>query len=119
MKAFDPMDKPSTANYPSMTSTSTVNPSTDMPYPLTASTSIDIPYSSNPSITDTVLSNLVTSYEEHIIISSLLGLSEGENKKSEILSCSQEKGEDACEKPPISSELVGEKESTILVAEEK
>ena len=78
-----------------------------------------IPSSSNPSITDTVLSNLGTFYEEQIDISSLLGLSEGENKKSESLSCSQEKGEDVCEKPLISSELVGEKESTSLVDEEK
>ena len=112
-------DKPSTTNYPSMASTSTANPSTDIPYPLTASTSMDIPSSSNPSVTDTVLSNLGTSYEERIIISSFLGLGEGENKKSESLSCSQEKREDVCEKPLISSELVGEKESTSLVAEEK
>ena len=40
-------------------------------------------------------------------------------KSSESLSCSQEKGEDVCEKPLIYSELVGEKESTNLVAEEK
>ena len=112
-------DKPSTNIYPSMASTSTANPSTDIPYPLTSSTSMDIPSSSNPSLPDTVLSNLGTSYEEQIVISSLLGLSEGENKKSESLSCSQEKGEDMCEKPLIFSELVGEKESTSLVAEEK
>ena len=80
---------------------------------------MDIPSSSNSSITDTVLSNLGTSYEEQIVISSPLGLSEGENKKSESLSCYQEKGEDVCEKPLISSQLVGEKESTGLVAEEK
>ena len=75
--------------------------STDIPYPLTASTSMDIPSSSTPSIADTVLSKLGTSYEEQIVISTLLGLSEGENKKSESLSCSQEKGEDVCEKSLI------------------
>ena len=47
-------DKPSITNYPSMSSTSTANPSTDIPYPLIASTSMDIPSSSNPSITNTV-----------------------------------------------------------------
>ena len=38
---------------------------------------------------------------------------------SEGLSCSQEKGEDACEKPIISSEMVSEDEGTNLVPEEK
>ena len=111
-------DKPSTTVYPSMASTSTANPSTDIPYPLTASTSMDIPSSSNPSLSDNVLSHLGTSYEEQIVISSLLGLSEG-GKMSESLSCPQEKGEAVCEKPLISSELVSEKESFSLEAEEK
>ena len=70
-------DKPSTYTYPSMASTSTANPSMDIPYPLTASTSMDIPSTSNTSIPDTVFSNLGTSYEEQIVISTLLGLSEG------------------------------------------
>ena len=38
---------------------------------------------------------------------------------SESLSCSQEKGEVVCEKPLISSELLGENESTSLAAKEK
>ena len=38
---------------------------------------------------------------------------------SESLSCSQEKGEDVCEKPLISSKLVSEIESSSLVAEAK
>ena len=101
-----------------MASTSTANPSTDIPYPLTANPSMDIPSSSNPSISDTVLSNLGTSYEEQIVISSLLGLSEG-GKMSESLSCFQEKGEAVSEKPLNSSELVGEKESSNLEAEVK
>ena len=71
-----------------MASTSTANPSMDIPYPLIGSTSMDIPSSSNPCITNTVLITLETSYEEQIVISSLLGLSEGENKVSESLSCS-------------------------------
>ena len=61
--------QPSTDNsptniYPSMSSTSTANPSTDTYYPLTAKPSMDIPSSSNPSLTDTVLSTLGTTYEE-------------------------------------------------------
>ena len=80
---------------------------------------MDIPSSSNPSLNDNVLSNHGTSYEEQIVISTLLGLSEGEIKMSEDLSCSQEKGEDVCEKPLISSEMVNENEGTNLVAEEK
>ena len=46
-------------------------------------------------------------------------MSEGEIKMSEGLSCSQEKGEDVCDKPLISSEMVSEDEGTSLVAEEK
>ena len=38
---------------------------------------------------------------------------------SEGLSFSQEKGEDVCEKPLISSEMVSKDEGTNLVAEEK
>ena len=98
---------------------STSNPSTDISYPLTVSSSMDIPSSSNPSLNDNVLSHLGTSYEEQIVISTLLGLSEGEIKMSEGLSCSREKGEDVCEKPLISSEMVSEDEGTSLVAEEK
>ena len=45
-----------------------------------------------------------------IVISTLLGLSEREIKMSEGLSCSQESGEDVCEKPLISSELISENE---------
>ena len=110
---------PSTANYPSMDIPSTANPSTDISYSLTVSSSMDIPSSSNPSLNENVLSHLGTSYEEQIVISTLLGLSEGELKMSEGLSCSQEKGEDLCEKPLISSEMVSEDEGTSLVAEEK
>ena len=98
---------------------STVNPSTDISYPLIVSSSIYIPSSSNPSLNDNVLSNLGTSYEEKIFISTLLGLSEGEIKMSEVLSCFQEKGEDVCEKPHISSELVIKNEGTNLAAQEK
>ena len=82
---------PSTANYPSMAIPSTANPSTDISYPLIVSSSMDIPSSSKPSLNDNVLSHLGTSYEEQIVISTLLGLSEGEIKMSEGLSCSQEK----------------------------
>ena len=98
---------------------STSNPSTDISYLLTVSSSMDIPSSSNPTLNDNVLSNLGTSYEEQIVISTLSGLSEGEIKMSEGLSCSQEKGEDVCEKPLISSELVSENDGTSLVAVEK
>ena len=101
-----------------MNSTSNANPSMDIPYSLTASTSMDVPSSSNPSLNDIVLSNVGTSHEEQIVISSLLGLSEG-GKMSEGLSYSQEKKEAVCERPLISSELVCEKESTILEGEEK
>ena len=80
---------------------------------------MDIPSSSTPSLTDNVLSSLDTSYEEQIIISTLLGLSKGEKKMSESLSWSQEKREAVCEKPLISSKLVGQNESTSLAAEEK
>ena len=111
-------DIPLNAN-PSMDIPSTANPSTDISYPLPGSSSMDIPSSSNPSLNDNVLSHLGTSYEEQIVISTLLGLSEGELKMSEGLSCSQEKGEDVCEKPLISSEMVSKDEGTILVAEEK
>ena len=110
---------PSTANYSSMDIPSTANPSTDISYPLTGSPSMDIPSYSNPSPSDNVLSHLGTSYEEQIVISTLLGLSEGELQMSEGLSCSQEKGEDVCEKPLISSEMVSKDEGTSLVAEEK
>ena len=79
---------------------------------------MDILSSSTPSLTDNVLYHLETSYEEQIVIYSLLCLSEGGNK-SESLSCSQEKREDMCEKPLDSSELVGEKESSSLEAEAK
>ena len=82
---------PSTANYPSMAIPSTANPSTNISYPLTGSSSMDIPSSSNTSLNDNVLSHLGTSYEEQIFISTLLGLSEGEIKMSESLSCSQDK----------------------------
>ena len=80
---------------------------------------MDIPFSSTPTLNDNILSTLDTSYEEQIVIYTLLGLSEGEKKTSESLSCSQEKGEVVCEKPLISSELVSEIESTNLAAEEK
>ena len=59
-------DKSSTTVYPSMASTSTANPSTDVHYPLTANPSMYIPSSSNPSLTDIVLSTLGTTYEEQI-----------------------------------------------------
>ena len=85
-------DKSSTTIYPS-----------DTHYSLTTKRSMDIPSSSNPSLSDTVLSNLGTSYEEQIVILSLLGLSEGEKIMSESLGCTHEKGEDVCEKPLISS----------------
>ena len=98
---------------------STANPSTDISHPLIVSSSMDIPSSSTPSLTDNVLSSLDISYEEQIVISTLLGLSKGEKTMSESLSCSQEKREVVCEKPLISSELVGENESTILAVEEK
>ena len=80
---------------------------------------MDILSFSNPSLNHNVLSTLGPSYEEQIVISTLIGLSEGEIKMSEGLSCSQKKGEDVCEKPLISSELVSENEGTSLVAEEK
>ena len=57
--------------------------------------------------------------KNRLVISSLLGLSEGEKILSESLGCTQEKGEVVCEKPLISSELVSEKEGSNLVAEEK
>ena len=91
-----------------MASTSTTNPSTDIHYPLTANPLMDIPSSSNPSLSYTVLSTIGTSYEEQIVISSLLGLGEGEKIMSGSLGCTQEKGEAVCEKPLISSELVSE-----------
>ena len=55
-----------------------------------------------------------------MIISTLLGLGEGE-KNEERLGCSQEKGEAECEKLLISSKEFSEtmSESTNLVAEEK
>ena len=65
-------DKPSTALYPSMASTSTAIPSTNTHYPLTANPSTDIPSTSNPSLSDTVLSTLGTSFDEQIVISTLL-----------------------------------------------
>ena len=110
---------PSTANYTSMAIPSTANSSTDTSYPLTGSSSMDIPSSSNPFLNDNVLSHLGMSYEEKIVILTLLGLSEGEIKMREGLSCSQEKGEDVCEKPLISSDLVSKNEGTSLEAEEK
>ena len=55
------IDKPSTTNYPSMGNASNAIPSMDTHYPLTASTSMDIPSTSNPTLSDTVLSNLGTS----------------------------------------------------------
>ena len=50
--------QPSIVVYPSMASTSIVNPSTDIHYPLTANPSMDIPSSYNPSLSDTVLFTL-------------------------------------------------------------
>ena len=110
---------PSTGNYPSMANPSTANLSTDIIYPLTASSSMDIPSSPTPTLNDNIFSTLDTSYEEQSVISTHLGLSEGEKNMSESLSCSQEKGEAVCEKPLISSELVSDIESTSLAAEEK
>ena len=101
-----------------MASISTANPSMDIPYPLTANPSMDIPSSSNPSLNDIALSNLGTSYEKQIFISSLLGLCEG-GKMSESVICSQEKGEDVSEKQLIYSELVSEIGSSSLVVEAK
>ena len=59
-----------------MASTSTDAPSTDTHYPLTAYPSMDISSTTNPSLSDTVLSTLGTSFDEQIIISTILGLSE-------------------------------------------
>ena len=112
------IDTSSTTNYPSMDNASTATPSTNIHYPLTTKPSMNIPSSSIPSLTNNVLSHLGTSYKEQIVISSLLGLSEG-GKKSESLSCSQEKGEDVCEKSLNPSKLVGEKESSSLEVEAK
>ena len=61
--------KSSTTVYPSMASTSTANPSTDIHYPLTVNPSMDIPSSSNPFLSDTVLSNLGTTFDEQLVIS--------------------------------------------------
>ena len=108
------ISNPSTDNYPSI-----AIPSTDISSPLTVSSSMDIPSSSNPSLNDNVLSHLGTSYEEQIVISTLLGMSEGEIKMCEGLSCSQEKGEDVCETPLIYSGLVNENEGTSLEVEAK
>ena len=71
-------DKPLTFIYPSMTSTSTANPSTDIHYPLIANPSMDIPSTSQSTFSNTVFSNLGTTFEEQLVISTLLGLSEGE-----------------------------------------
>ena len=81
--------QPSTDIYPSMVILSTTNPSTDISYLLTVSSSMDIPSSSTPSLTGNVLSSLGTSYEEQIFISTLLGLSKGEKTMSESMGCSQ------------------------------
>ena len=67
------IDKSSTNDHPSM-----VNTSTDTNYPLTAYTSMDIPSTSNPTLSDTILSTLGTIFDEQIVIYTLLGLSEGE-----------------------------------------
>ena len=75
------IDTSSTTVYPSMDNASIVNPLTDIHYPLTTKPSMDIPSSSNPSLSDTIISNLGTSNEEQIVISSLLGLSEKEKKR--------------------------------------
>ena len=88
-----------------MPNTSVVNTSTDILYPLTANPSMDIPSTSKPSLSDTVLSTLGTSYEEQIVISSMFGLSEGEKIMSESLGYIEEKGEAISEKPLILSEL--------------
>ena len=81
-------NKPSTTVYPSMASTSTANPSTDIPYPLTANPSMDIPSTSQSTISDTILSNIGTTFDEQLVISTLLGMSEGEKTLSERLGCS-------------------------------
>ena len=68
-----------------------VNTSTDTHYPLTTYTSMDIPSTLNPTLLDTVLSNLGTTFDEQLVISTLLGVSEGEKNLSEGLCCSLRK----------------------------
>ena len=102
-----------------MASTSTANPSTDIHYPLTVNPSMDIHSISNPSLSDTIISTLGSSFDEKIVISTLLRLSEGEKHVSESLGCTQEKGEVEGERPLISSELASEIEGSSLVSEEK
>ena len=66
---------------------------------------MDISSTSNPTLSDTVLSNLGTTFDEQLVISTLLGLSEGEKYLSERSGLPQEKGEIVCERPLIFSEL--------------
>ena len=112
-------DKPSTDDHPSMVNTSITIPSTDTHYPLTAYTSMDIPSTSNPTLSDIVLSNLGTTYDEQIVCSTLLILSEGEKQLSDGLGCSHKKREVEDERPLISSDLASEKEGSSLAAELK
>ena len=68
-----------------MASTSTDTPSTNIHYLLTTYPSMDILSTSNPSLSNIVISTLGTSFDEHIVILALLGLSEGEKHISESL----------------------------------
>ena len=99
-----------------MGNASTTILSTDSHYPLIDYTSMDIPSTSNPTLSDIVLSNLGTTFDELIVISTLLGLSEGEKNFSGALGYFQEKGEVGGERPLSSSELESEIEGSNLEA---
>ena len=110
---------PSTDVITSTDNTSTVNPSMDIPYPLTNIPSMDvhhpsmnIPSTINVVLSDSnlqILSDYDTYLDEQMVISTLLSLSEGD-KISERLCCSQTKGENESEKHLISSKVVSETE---------
>ena len=77
----------STDNHPLIDKTSTAIPSTDTHYPLITSSLMNIPSTSQSILSYTILSNLGTTFDEQIVIPTLLGISEGEKRISERLGC--------------------------------
>ena len=97
-------------NHPSMDKTPTSIPSTYTHYTLITSSSKDIPSTSQSTLSEKFLSSLGTTVDEQIVITTLLGLSEGEKSMSERLGCSLVKGDLESEMPLISSKMACETE---------
>ena len=97
--------------------TSIAIPSTYIQYPLITSSSMDIPSTSQSTLIRYNSSlHLGTTFDEQLVITTLLWMSEGEKRLSKRLGCSQVKGDLESERPLVSSKMESEneRESTIL-----